>query len=111
MNTRTDTAELKYLYDKITESPVQNATEVSYRIDPPLVTPHQLKVDLHIENITFDRLTELLIETEHREGMSTLEMFRRYIREDRIHSENIEEWFDLFFLYLGAKEVKQYSHL
>jgi len=109
VGTKDNTSDRKFLIDEIAENPIQDWMEVSYRIDaPPSTNSNRVKVHLPVEDFSFDRLTEILIETERKEGMSTLEMFRQYIREDKVHPQNIEEWFDLFFLYLGTREVKQY---
>lgn len=104
-------SELNYEIDEIVSTPIQDRTEADYWTEVSYPAPSNaspLKVDFPVETLTFERLTELLIDMESQHGMSTLEMFRHYVREDKAHPENLEEWFDLFFLYLGTEEVKRY---
>lgn len=65
---------------------------------------------LPIEMLTFDQLTDRLLELEHRYHFSTLEIVRIYSQGHKIVPEDLgEEWVGLFFLYLGTKEVDRYS--
>ena len=70
---------------------------------------HAPDIRLAVETLSFDQLTDLLIELEYEQELSTLEMFRRYIRSEEQQTEVIERWFDLFFLYLGTQEVRRHS--
>jgi hypothetical protein len=61
-----------------------------------------------IEEFSHEQLVDRLIEIENNLGKSSVELFRKYISEDIEHDEEIEEWFDIFFLFLGTDKVKRY---
>jgi len=61
------------------------------------------KVRFEVEEYDFDRLVRELVEYEQEFGLSSLEMFSQYIHGDL--DEKMEEWLNLFILYLGTGEV------
>lgn len=99
-----------YQTDKISDTPFQYQTTPQYVIaeGTSRVAP-SVDIKFPVETLTFDQLTQLLIEMEARHGMSTLEMFRRHIQEDAGDTQDLDEWFDLFFLYLGTKQIRHYT--
>lgn len=68
-----------------------------------------INVRFDLEELDFNTITEMLLDLEQESNQSTIDLFRRYISDNFEHDENIERWFDLFFLYLGTREVRQYS--
>lgn len=67
--------------------------------------------DLHftINEYNFDGITRLLVDHERSFGFSSLEMFNRYINNEFENNLEIEDWFNLFLLYLGTKEIRNIS--
>lgn len=65
---------------------------------------------LVIEEAGFADLVQELLDYEKRHGISTLEVFARYLdgQIDHEHVE-LEDWVSLFLLYLGTDEIRQFS--
>jgi len=68
-----------------------------------------VSMEMSVHEYSFDSLCDRLLELERRTGVSTVEMFRRYVRGEHNDDEQIEEWVDLYFLYLGSVEIRRYS--
>jgi len=67
------------------------------------------EVQFQVEEYDFDTLVCKLIEFERQYGLSSVEMFSQYIHGVISLDEDMEEWLDLFILYLGTYEVRQFS--
>ena len=69
------------------------------------------EVRFTLTELTFDQITDSLVSLERELGFSVLELFRRYVNGDLDHdSENVwGELINLFFLYLGTREVRRWS--
>lgn len=67
------------------------------------------EVQFEVEEYDFGSLGARLVEFEREHGFSSLEMFAQYTRGELNLTENSEEWLDLFILYLGTHEVRQFS--
>jgi hypothetical protein len=65
------------------------------------------KVRFEIEEYDFDSLVRELLKYEREFGLSSLEIFSQYIHGEL--DEEMEEWLDLFILYLGTGQVRQFS--
>jgi hypothetical protein len=62
-----------------------------------------------IEILNFATLTDKLIKLEKKHDLSSLEVFRRYLRNDFQQQDTVmKQWFGLFFLYLGTPEVRDF---
>ena len=88
------------------QQPFQRSSSVQPEMQLP---PQTTEVRLEVETLDFDQLTTRLTEFEKEHGLSSLEMFRRYIHGEFDEDDTTEKWFDLFFLYLGTKEVRHFS--
>jgi len=67
------------------------------------------EVRFEIEEYDFDTLVERLIGLERELGRSSVEMFSEYLYGKMSLDRDMEEWLDLFILYLGTYEVRQFS--
>ena len=69
-----------------------------------------MDIKLDITTLDFDELTERLSVLEARNGVSTIDIFHKYLNA-KTHEESDpwEEWIDTFLLYLGTDEIRQYS--
>lgn len=67
------------------------------------------EVRFDVEEYDFDNLVSRLAEIERKRGLSSLEMFSHYVHGKLDMDEDTEEWLDLFILYLGTHEVRQFS--
>ena len=67
------------------------------------------EVQFEVEEYDFNTLVRRLIEFERQCGLSSVEMFSQYIHGVISLDEDMEEWLDLFILYLGTYEVRQFS--
>jgi len=65
------------------------------------------KVQFEVEEYDFETLVRRLVEFERRYELSSLEMFSQYFHGNL--DKGLEEWLDLFILYLGTHEVRQFS--
>ncbi len=68
-----------------------------------------LDIHFEIEKLNFNTLTQKLSEQELMSSESSIEMFSRYIRGEIGDEIQIDEWLNLFLLWLGTNEVRQYS--
>ena len=73
--------------------------------------PVQASTHFDVETLDFNLLTDRLLDCERRHGFSTLEMLRRFTNGeyDDSEDENIEEWFDYLYLYLGTEQIRRVS--
>ncbi len=63
-----------------------------------------------IETLTFDDIVDRLRQAEQTLGKSSVELFSTYLSSDSdiTGQQELEDWFDLFFLFLGTEEVKRF---
>ena len=64
-------------------------------------------MQFEIREYAFDELIQDLIEYERRFGMSTLELYARYLRGEMDHEEDLDDWISLYLLYLGTSKVRE----
>jgi hypothetical protein len=66
---------------------------------------------LKIKEVSARELVDELVALEKEHGRSTLEIFQEYLegKLDDVHGDWLEEWIDLYLLYLGTYEIRQYS--
>jgi len=65
----------------------------------PIFEPHQL---------SFDELTRMLREYEHKYGYSTIEFFYRYMSGKLGDDDDLMLWAGLYHLYLTTHPVRQF---
>ncbi len=63
-----------------------------------------------IETLTFDDIVDRLLQAEQALGKSSVALFIEYLSIDSHIEEqsDLEDWLDLFFLFLGTEEVKHW---
>jgi hypothetical protein len=59
--------------------------------------------------LDFESITNLLMNYERDFGFSTIEMFLRYKNGEFANDPNIDYWINTYILYLGTKQIRQYS--
>lgn len=60
-----------------------------------------------VTELSMDQVMKRLLDLETRLEKSSIELFRDYLSDDGT-DDDLEEWFDAFFLFLGLKEVKHF---
>jgi hypothetical protein len=115
---KTDTTDLtitEYIQECIQQEPWSSDSE-------PDVAQHDRVGDPTIEELApgptvrfrvttydFDTLVLRLVEFEREHGVSSIEMFSRYLKGDIELDEERLKWVDLFILYLGTPEVGDFA--
>lgn len=84
-----------------------STTDKHIASDSTTVPPVGPIIKFRVEEYTFARLTRELVEYEQKFALSSLEMFSQYAHGGL--DEKMEEWLDLFILYLGTGEIKRLS--
>ncbi len=64
------------------------------------------EVQFEVEEYTFDGLVSELVEFEREHGITSIEALSQYINGSL--NESMEEWIDLYILYLGTHQVRQF---
>jgi len=91
----------------ITADKYNDNVTVSFK---PENVPLGPSVQFEVEEYNFDTLVRRLVEIERIHGISSFEMFSRYIHHEcELDDSDIMEWFDLFILLLGTREIRKYS--
>jgi hypothetical protein len=89
-----------------------NRTEANFRSEDTSKTEtpvEGVKVNFEVTEYDLDTLVSKLVEFERTHNLSSIEMFSRYVRGEL--NEELDEWIDLFILYLGTSEIRQFSCL
>lgn len=66
-------------------------------------------IRFEIKEYDFDTILPRLLEFEREYQMSSIEMFSRYVKGMSGHEQDIDEWIEIFILYLGTQEVRQFA--
>ena len=84
-----------HLFEHESETDDESQARVTIRIAPS------------IEELSILDLVERLTHCEEQLGKSSVELLADYLSEDVAHTDDLERWFDYFFLYLGTEKVKR----
>jgi len=76
-------------------------------IKQAFMTDHEFQIQEEV--LDFDELTNRLIALEQQHEISSLEIFKKYLRGELTDDVMTEAWTGLFFLYLGTAEIRSYS--
>ena len=62
-----------------------------------------------VQSYDFEGLVSRLAELERALGRSSVELFCDYIASASHPEAESQEWFDLFFLFLGTEEIRRFA--
>lgn len=109
---------MKYTWERLEEAnPRSNDNEPEPpqhdRIGDPTLEelPRGPAVSFRVTEHSFGDLASRLVEFEREYGLSSVEMFTKYVRGNFDLDEDAMEWLDFFLLYLSTAEVRQFSCL
>jgi hypothetical protein len=67
------------------------------------------EVHFEVEEHNFQSLVPKLVEFERIHGYSSIEMFSQYLSGSLALDEGVEEWVDMFILFLGTREIRRFA--